>query len=358
MTVAKTVDAELDRDLRLETLAIEANEAHEGAEAMAQSALEFARVAGERLIEAKSLYQHGGWLSWLEANFKGNRLKAWRYMRIAEKWDEIANVSRVKHLSVRKALELLTETREPEQVDESKQLPEIEEPEDELEILPPPSGLIKQFGDPKLLRSWEAHELSTDLAVLIGKVKTECGPLTYRLLWEQQHADTKVRRSEPQLKHLLEQATKGQTDEQTAVLVECVESGEAKSVFDVHKIRQSERKPTNPLDDLNDEDQSLARDAARDITSGHGGDETLLKVAADIRRLAEERDDWTDLELEQKRAVLYELFSRKQEASYKSSRPKSKPKYKNKAEFFETTARLRATDEDKAEFQELFGEAL
>lgn len=353
MTVAKTVDVELDRDLRLETLAIEANTAHEGAEAMAQTALEYAHTAGEKLAEAKGLVGHGKWLAWLEANFRGSRRTASRYLQLADNWEQLTNGTRVSHLSVRQALELLAEPK-----DEPEEVAEPTEPDDEPEIVPPPSGLIKQFGDPKLLRSWEAHELSTDLAVLVGRVKTECGELTYEALWEQRHADAKVRRSEPQLKHLLEQAAKGQTDEQTAFLVECVENGEAKSVFDVHKIRQAERKPANPFDDLNDEDQRLAHDAARDITSGHGGEDSLLKVAADIKRLAEERDDWTDLNLEQKRAVLYELFGKKQAASYKSSRPKAKPKYKNKAEFFEVVARLRATPEDRAEYEEHFGEAL
>lgn len=119
---------------------------------------------------------------------------------------------------------------------------------------------------------------------------------------------------------------------------------------------QSKRKDV--LSELNEKDQRLAQDAARDITSGHGGDVTLQKVALDIKRLSEQRDDWTDLSTEERRAVLYELFGKKQEASYKSSRPTPKPKYKNKAEFFETIARMRATDEDRAEFQELFGETL
>lgn len=60
-------------------------------------------------------------------------------------------------------------------------------------------------------------------------------------LWESEDQDAKVRYSASQLKHLLELASKGNADEVTADLVELVESGNAKSVFEAHDIRQKER---------------------------------------------------------------------------------------------------------------------
>ncbi len=355
MTVVKTVDAELDRDLRLETLAIEANEAHEGAEAMAQSALEFARVAGERLTEAKSLSEHGGWLSWLEANFKGNRLKAWRYMRIAEKWDEIANVSRVKHLSVRKALELLTETREPEEVEVIE--PEILEPEPTL-AKSYISKQIQAFGDKRLEKGFELGDVSRDAALLLGEIKKRGMAETYEALWEHDHRDAQVRKSEPQLKHLLSLNSKGNDDDVTVDLVSLAEGGGASSVFEAHKIRQAERaEAAKPK--LSDADRDIADRAAQDLV----GFEKQVDPngLADMQRITLElsqTDGWEDLDADEKQRFIQTQAGDEHAATIKSSRPKPKPKYKNKAEFFEATARLRATDEDRAEFQELFGEAL
>ncbi len=357
MSRAVAVDLELDNDLRLQTLAANANAAHEGAEAMAHSALEFAHTAGVNLAEAKERVEHGKWLAWLEDNFGGSRRTAQVYIQLAGRWNEIqANTQHAALLSVRQALELLTEPKEPD--DELEDDIEPDEPEDdEPEIVPPPSGLIKGFGDPRLTRSWEARELSTDVAVLVGQVKAVCGPLTYEMLWEHVHADAKLRRSEPQLRHLLHIGPTND-DAELADMVSRVEDGSAKDIFDAHKQRQAERAEA-AKSKLTDADRAIADRAAQDLVGFEKrvSDEGL----ADMRRITLElsqTDGWEDLDADEKQRFIQTQAGDEHAATIKSSRPKPKPKYKNKAEFFEATARLRATDEDRAEFQELFGEAL
>jgi hypothetical protein len=66
-----------------------------------------ARTAGELLLEVKRSLKHGEYLAWLEANFEGSQPKAWRYTRIAERWDVIAaNYSTVNDLSISEALRI------------------------------------------------------------------------------------------------------------------------------------------------------------------------------------------------------------------------------------------------------------
>lgn len=66
-----------------------------------------ARAAGALLLEVKKSLKHGEYLAWLEANFEGSQPKAWRYTRVAERWDVIvAQYSRVNDLSINEALKL------------------------------------------------------------------------------------------------------------------------------------------------------------------------------------------------------------------------------------------------------------
>ncbi len=66
-----------------------------------------ARAAGELLLEVKRSLKHGEYLTWLEANFEGSQPKAWRYTRVAERWDVItAHYSRVNDLSINEALRI------------------------------------------------------------------------------------------------------------------------------------------------------------------------------------------------------------------------------------------------------------
>lgn len=238
--------------IELDLLADRANEAHRQAEGAAYTALEFAREAGINLSAAKALCKHGEWLPWLEANFEGTRFTAARYMRLSEKWAEL-NVRSCAHLGIRQALELLSEPRE---IEKDEVLSELElEPDEkaeealegELEEPAEPSSehLVEQlraYKDDRLTVSFLRHEIAFDTAVLLGRCRHECGPETYAALWEHEHAEAQVRRSEPQLKHLLFLAGKGNGDEVTADLVTLTESGGASSVQAAHKIRQDERK--------------------------------------------------------------------------------------------------------------------
>ncbi len=84
------------------------NSHHAAAIHHAEQVLVNARAAGELLLEAKDGCKHGEWLNWIEVNFAGTQATAWRYMRIAQKWDELeTNYSHVNSLSIREALRLV-----------------------------------------------------------------------------------------------------------------------------------------------------------------------------------------------------------------------------------------------------------
>ncbi len=99
--------------VKLSTLAGRINKEHALAEEHAKTAVKHARNAGAMLLESKALCEHGTWAAWLESNFKGSDRTARRYMQVAERWPEIeANRTRVSDLSLRGALELLSEPKE------------------------------------------------------------------------------------------------------------------------------------------------------------------------------------------------------------------------------------------------------
>jgi hypothetical protein len=57
---------EAEGNNRLPVLASEIRKAHDEATAAQRKTLAHAMEAGQRLIEAKALVGHGGWLPWLE----------------------------------------------------------------------------------------------------------------------------------------------------------------------------------------------------------------------------------------------------------------------------------------------------
>jgi hypothetical protein len=67
----------------LPELANIANRWHDLAETSMRSALEAAWNAGRALVKAKELCDHGKWLPWLDANFRGSARRAQEYMQIA-----------------------------------------------------------------------------------------------------------------------------------------------------------------------------------------------------------------------------------------------------------------------------------
>ena len=97
----------------LELLAIEINEEHRAVEEAAVSALEHALRAGELLSEAKEQVGYGGWLPWLERNFKGSTRTAQGYMRLWRNRDRLGDAQRVAHLSIRHALDILATPKPP-----------------------------------------------------------------------------------------------------------------------------------------------------------------------------------------------------------------------------------------------------
>lgn len=86
---------------------------HEHAYGKAREALEHARRAGELLIEAKAVVEHGQWLPWLATNVPFSERTAQGYMRLASRWPELeAKSATVADLPLRAALKALAEPDE------------------------------------------------------------------------------------------------------------------------------------------------------------------------------------------------------------------------------------------------------
>jgi hypothetical protein len=86
---------------RLPILATEIRSAHEAAATATKTALDRAREAGKKLIEAKELLGHGKWLPWLK-DVGINPRTAQRYMQLAQIPD--AKYVTVSHLTLTEAL--------------------------------------------------------------------------------------------------------------------------------------------------------------------------------------------------------------------------------------------------------------
>lgn len=78
---------------RLPILAAEINRAHAQARAAARTSLKRAIEAGDRLLEAKAVIGHGGWLEWLAANVSFSERTAQTYMRLASKKPELKSAA-------------------------------------------------------------------------------------------------------------------------------------------------------------------------------------------------------------------------------------------------------------------------
>jgi len=94
----------------LTDLAVQINAEHRQAEQAINTGLQHARHAGELLLQAKGLCDHGQWLPWLLKNFDGSARTARAYMLVVERWPQIeAKWQRVANLSFRDALRLVAE---------------------------------------------------------------------------------------------------------------------------------------------------------------------------------------------------------------------------------------------------------
>lgn len=101
----------------LETLANEINKEHFLATETAFSAIEHAKNAGEKLIEAKAKLKHGEWLPWVEKNCVMAERQARRYMQTAENWDAIKSKTVLEtDLGIAEALKQITKDKKEKRV--------------------------------------------------------------------------------------------------------------------------------------------------------------------------------------------------------------------------------------------------
>ena len=92
--------------------AAEINREHQLARMSADSAVQHAMRCGNLLVAAKIEAKHGGWLPWLSANCPEiSQRTAQCYMRLHQQLVDPANTQRVAGLSLRRAIDELTESR-------------------------------------------------------------------------------------------------------------------------------------------------------------------------------------------------------------------------------------------------------
>lgn len=113
--IEKRDDTGYELEAKLERLAEEIGEGFTEMEQRWHATLEMAIEVGHKLIEAKSMVKHGGWLDWLEERFPGSVRKAQNCMKLARKCASVAHLT-----TVRDALDVVTESRPKPQ---SAQLP-------------------------------------------------------------------------------------------------------------------------------------------------------------------------------------------------------------------------------------------
>lgn len=80
------------------------NDHHGQATRHAKTAIEHARQAGELLLEAKALVNHGEWIGWLADNCAVSPRQAQRYMRVVTHWELITKNDAASHLTIDDAI--------------------------------------------------------------------------------------------------------------------------------------------------------------------------------------------------------------------------------------------------------------
>lgn len=92
----------------LNELAKEINEAHEEVNKSFKYTLNYAIFAGEKLLEAKELCDHGEWMEWRDANVNHSHKNSMRYMTCAlNKELLLSNLSETTNMSIEAALRLI-----------------------------------------------------------------------------------------------------------------------------------------------------------------------------------------------------------------------------------------------------------
>jgi hypothetical protein len=111
-------------DLPLDQLAADINRAHEAAECGMRESLLHAKLAGEKLIEAKAKVGHGNWMLWREMNCCFSHSTALLYMNVAQSWAYfVSNSQPVENLTLHMAADLLAKARREAQAEERAALP-------------------------------------------------------------------------------------------------------------------------------------------------------------------------------------------------------------------------------------------
>ena len=99
-------------NLSLITLASEINSEHENCNIAILDGLQHAIKAGELLLQAKELVNHGEWLPWLKSNVTFSERTAQNYMRVFQRKNEILEKSAtVADLSYKAAINLLADPK-------------------------------------------------------------------------------------------------------------------------------------------------------------------------------------------------------------------------------------------------------
>lgn len=90
----------------------EINEEHRKCRDSMQAGLEHALRVGELLSEVKGNLKHGEFIPWVENNCEFSTRTAQTYMRVFKELPKLGNTQRVALLSLRSAVEQLTEPKE------------------------------------------------------------------------------------------------------------------------------------------------------------------------------------------------------------------------------------------------------
>lgn len=115
--MSTTVELTEEVEAALDELAGAINEAHEAAQGAIRDSLLHAKVAGERLIEAKERVKeavgHGHWGTWLKENCDVSERTAQYYMQIARDFAKLteSNPQAIAEMTMEAAIDRLAEAR-------------------------------------------------------------------------------------------------------------------------------------------------------------------------------------------------------------------------------------------------------
>lgn len=109
LAIASAPDGGTHTEVPLDQLAAEINQAHGAAECGMRESLLHAKLAGEKLREAKAIVGYGSFMEWCAENFSFSNRTAALYMAVAANWGELesANSQSIANLSLSDAARYL-----------------------------------------------------------------------------------------------------------------------------------------------------------------------------------------------------------------------------------------------------------